>query len=52
VQIAVQLPVTIALAALSYRYWESPFLALKERWFPHRRPAAAPAEPARTAMSG
>ena len=28
----------IALAALSYRYWESPFLALKDRWFPHRIP--------------
>jgi len=51
-QIALQLPVTIALAALSYRYWESPFLALKDRWFPGRPRAAAPVEPLRSVGAG
>jgi peptidoglycan/LPS O-acetylase OafA/YrhL len=39
VRLFLQIPITIALAELSYRAWEGPFLARKDRWFSNRRPA-------------
>jgi peptidoglycan/LPS O-acetylase OafA/YrhL len=40
VRLLVQCLVTVALAAASFRFWERPFLALKDRWFPaSRRPS-------------
>jgi peptidoglycan/LPS O-acetylase OafA/YrhL len=39
VDIAVQAVITVALASLSYHFWEARFLVLKDRWFPSRRSA-------------
>ncbi len=36
-QLALQVSITVAVAAASYRFWEQPFLALKERWFTQQR---------------
>jgi peptidoglycan/LPS O-acetylase OafA/YrhL len=38
-RLGLQVIITVAVSALSYRFWEQPFLARKERWFP--RPSSA-----------
>lgn len=36
VRLVAQIALTIAIAGLSYKFWEKPFLAMKDRWFPTR----------------
>jgi len=43
-RLAAQIALTVALASLSFKFWETPFLRLKDRWFkvaPAARPAPA-----------
>jgi peptidoglycan/LPS O-acetylase OafA/YrhL len=48
-RLVAQIVLTIVIAGLSYRYWEKPFLGMKDRWFPtgkqrDTRPLAVSAE--------
>jgi peptidoglycan/LPS O-acetylase OafA/YrhL len=40
-RIAVQVAITVALASVSFHFWEAPFLRLKDRWFKGLAPVPA-----------
>jgi peptidoglycan/LPS O-acetylase OafA/YrhL len=40
-RIAVQVAITVALASVSFHFWEAPFLCLKDRWFKGLAPVPA-----------
>jgi peptidoglycan/LPS O-acetylase OafA/YrhL len=39
-RLGLQAIITVAISALSYRFWEQPFLARKDRWFPQTKQRA------------